>query len=378
MTGNRAAAKVDGVNAPVSVQGDGASHAALRELVVVGAGPAGLATAGVARRLGFEPLVIDRADAVGGAWAKMRPMMRCLSPRRYDRMPDGSTPEGPGERASAAEVLAWLRRFAALELFDMRLNTAVEAATATAAGWHLETSSGAIQTRRLVVATGEYGRPRTPQIPGTFSGPSDHSSTARIDSFDPASHVLVVGAGNSAAEIVSLLLDRGCKVTVAARSGLDEPAGVATGWLAEVRWQISGLPIHSGPLGWLPVAVLGGPGGCVASTPVVDSVLHDAAKSGRIRVVGAAMDLKEHAVRCEGAGEVSCDRIVWATGFVRETSWLPATVSIDGDGVARQLEGVSQQVKGLGFVGIPCQRTRRSGFMRGFVDDARIVLERLA
>ncbi len=337
------------------------------DLVIIGAGPAGLATAGVARRMGVEPLLIDKAPQVGGAWARMRPQMRCLSPRRFDQMPDGSTPSGSTDRATAAEVLAWLRSYAQRERFDVLGETEVTGLRQLDDRIEVKTTATTVQAGAVVIATGEHGCPHTPALPGQFDGPSCHSSQLAIDDVAKDDHVLVAGVRNSAAEVVALLLDRGVRVTVSARSGLGAAAGVASGLLADLRWRASAVPLR----------LLPGNGGCTASTPVVDDVLQRAANANQINVVGAVERLSTRSVHCAGDVTVSCDRIVWATGFVRDLAWLPDELTINADGLPTHNEGVSLQWSNLGFVGFPCMRTRRSGFIRGFVGDATALLERL-
>jgi len=299
----------------------------------------------------------------------MRPEMRCLSPRRFDLMPDGTCPTGPGEVAHAAEVLSWLREFADRSNFRFSANVVV-LGLQTRGQLRLQTDAGDLDTRRLLVATGEFDRPWIPSLPGVFKGPECHSARLRIDDCQPGEHVVVVGAGNSAAELVGLLLERQVRVTVAARTAPERgasPPGGELSALTALRWHVSALPLR-----WLPAR-----GGCTDRTPLVDPGLYEAIRAGKVRLVGAALGRIPDGVETAD-GPVACDRLVWATGFSRSTAWLGPSITRDARGVPLHREGVSTEVPGVGFVGLPCQRTRRSGFMRGFADDARAVLRRLA
>ena len=353
------------------------------KLVIVGAGPAGLATAGVARELGVDALVLERADVVGGAWPRMRPGMRCLSLRHHDRMPDGSSPSARGDRASAGDVARWLADYARRERLRIELGVTCERLCADTHGFTLTTSTGPVRASRLVVATGEYGQPRIPQFSGAFAGKQCHSSALDLEVVRAGEHVVVVGSANSAAEVVGLLLAKGARVTVAARSGIERPAGIARGLVGELRWLASAVPLkYMEPFDalrsrFVPGVLMSDDVICGRNTPVVDRTLADARDRGAIAVVGEVFALHEHGIRCRDGSDVRCDRIVWATGFVRETAWLRDMITCDTGGVPRHDQGVSAQWPGLGFVGIPCQRTRRSGFIRGFAGDARHVLGRL-
>ena len=334
-------------------------------VIVVGAGPAGLAAAWAARQAGAEPVVLEASERVGGAWARIRPEMRCLSPRRHDRMPDGHIPDGD-DRATAADVHRALLDFHHRAGLDVRFNTP---ATALTAGQPLEvaTSSGPLTASCVVVATGEYGRPRWPVLPGVFDGPIVHSSEFCGDDVRPGERTLVVGAGNSGAETAVLVAGLGARVTLASSGPVRRPAREKTGWLGELTYRLSALPIRHLPYR----------GGCMGQTPVVDPHLFDAVASGAVRVVPRVQRLVGKGVVTTDGHERPADRIVLCTGFRRDTAWLKGAIALGPDGEPSEHNGLSTELPGLGFVGIPCMRTRRSGFLRGFVDDATYVVRHL-
>ena len=82
------------------------------DLVVIGAGPAGLCAAWEGQQLGWAVVVLDLADGPGGVWRKAPRRMQALSPRQRDRMPDGSTPLGTSDHAEAGEIQGMLEAFA--------------------------------------------------------------------------------------------------------------------------------------------------------------------------------------------------------------------------------------------------------------------------
>jgi len=341
------------------------------DCLVVGAGPAGLCAAAAARERGWEPVIVERSDRIGGVWGRVEPDLRCLSPRNRDRLPDASYPVGPGLRASAAEVHQALEDFAQRQDFDIRFGLAAQSLRRTTddseAPLELVTDSGSFASRRLVLATGEFGRPRIPALPGAFDGPTTHSSRFRAIDASEGEHVVVVGAANSAVDLVGRLLRRGIEVTVSARSGLHKPRKLAAQPVATLLWWASGMPVR-----WLPASMH-----CDRVVPTVDNDIVQAAAEGRVRVVGEAISLTSSGLVVEGGNEVSADRIVFATGFLRDLDWV-AGITLDEDGVPPHDRGLSTEIPGLGFLGLACMRTRRSGFLRGFTDDARAVVGRLA
>jgi len=335
-------------------------------LLVVGAGPAGLCAAAAAREVGLEPLIIEAEEDAGGVWRRVEPDLLCLSPRQRDRLPDGSSPTGQGRRARADEVLSCLEEFRDRSGFDIRYLTRANNLSRGEHGLLVETNTGSIHSSRVVLACGEYGRPRVPKLPGSFGGTANHTSEVRVDDISDEERVVIVGSGNSAVDLASRLLARNMKITLAARSGVGAAVGIAGEPVSSLMWWLSALPTT-----WLPGSLR-----CTRTVPKVDDDLQVAATDGRLRVVGEAVGL-EHDALLAGQGErVPADRIVWATGFRRDLAWVSG-LSLDEDGVPKHQQGLSTEVPGLAFMGLPCMRNRRSGFLRGYSADARNIVRRL-
>ena len=283
-------------------------------------------------------------------------------------LPDGSLPAGGAERATAREVMHAITHFAAQAAFEIRFDTAATGLRVDGGGLEIMTSAGPVRARRLVVATGEYQNPFRLPLPGTFDGRVQHSSEVHARDVDPAESVVVVGAGNSGAELAVALSRQGNTVAVATSRPVQRPRAEPAGMAGTVFWWLSGVPISRLPKR----------GGCVPRTPLVDPDLFEAVQAGRVRVIGPAERLAGRHLMTTHRESVECDRVVLATGFVRETAWLGSLITRDALGVPRHVSGVSPEVSGLGFVGIPCMRTRRSGFLRGLVGDAQRVVGKLA
>jgi putative flavoprotein involved in K+ transport len=107
---------------------------------------------------------------------------------------------------------------------------------------------------------------------------------------------------------------------------------------------------------------------------VVDSEIFNAVRDGRVAVVGELLCFEENGVRVADDKVVSCERVVFATGYRRDVAWAADALTIADTGVPAHRGGLSTDIKGLAFMGIPCMRTRRSGFIRGFTGDARAIV----
>lgn len=342
--------------------------ATVEDLVVIGAGPAGLCAAAAGSHRGWTPVVIDRAPTIGGMWAQVRPEMRCLSPRWRDRLPDGSTPTGPGPRASAGEVLATIEAFAARLAPRLQLGCEATGLSLHSQGLLLNTTKGPLLAHRVMVATGQYGRPRSLQLPGHFNGPIVHSSAFSPQDVGAGERVLVIGAGNSGAEVAEVACARGASVIIAATAPIAPPPAIRRGIIEATLFALSGLPIDRLPFR----------AGCRDTTPLINPWLYQSVVRGTVELVGPATELHSTGVEIAGGRRIDCDRIVVAIGFLRDTAWLAPTIQLSADGIPQHRRGVARDVAGLGFLGIPCLRTRRSGFLRGLADDGEAVIAELA
>jgi putative flavoprotein involved in K+ transport len=336
----------------------------VEDLLVIGAGAAGLCAAWVGLRRGWRPLVIDRTESIGGLWARVRPEMRCLSLRYRDQFPDGSGPIGAGPRASAAEVLIAIEAFAARMWPSYKFGCRALSLRPCREGLLVETDAGPVRARRVVVATGEYGCPRSIELPGRFDGPIVHSSAFSPEDVRAGERVLVVGAGNSGAEAAELAAARGASVYLAARRPIGRQPAVIGGVQGEVLFWLSGLRVDRLPFR----------GGCRPRTPVINPWLYEALATRAIEMVGPALALHARAVEVPDGRRVECDRVVLATGFRRDTAWLAPEVRLAADGTPAHRGGFALGVRGVGFLGIPCMRTWRSGFLRGLAADAAAVV----
>jgi Pyridine nucleotide-disulphide oxidoreductase len=174
------------------------------QVVVIGAGPSGVAAALSLRDRGLRPLLIDRADHVGSSWKARYDKLKLNTGRRTSHMPNRPYPEGTNIFPTRDQVVEHLDRHAHEDGIQLMLGTTVTRIDRIASGWHLSTTTGDIAARQVVVATGYEHTPKVPDWPGldTFTGDVLHSSQYRNPDPFVGKRVLVVGAGSSAMEIV--------------------------------------------------------------------------------------------------------------------------------------------------------------------------------
>jgi putative flavoprotein involved in K+ transport len=191
------------------------------EAVVAGAGPAGLATAAVLKRRGFDVLVIERGPAVGMRWRERYEGLRLNTMRVFSTLPGYRFPRRYGRYPRREDFVEYLERYTAHHGLEIRFGTELRRVERTDGGdWLLETGDVPLVARYAVVATGYDALPSMPEWPGreSFSGELIHASEFRAAAPYRGRDVLIVGAGNSGIDIAGHLLDAGAEVSLAMRT----------------------------------------------------------------------------------------------------------------------------------------------------------------
>jgi putative flavoprotein involved in K+ transport len=339
------------------------------QTVVIGAGPAGLATAAQLRRLGMPVLVLERADAVGSSWRGRYDRLRLNSSRPFSKLPGTRYPRGTRMFPSRDEVVDYLERYARDHELEIRFRTHVERIERNGTGWIVHTSTGQIAAGDVVVAAGFEHTFHVPKWPGrdTFEGRLIHSAEYRnADEFRGAD-VLVVGPGSSGMEIAYDLAENGAgRVRLAVRTPpniiLREALGPLFGRLVvklptERADRLMSF-IRRKKIGDLTPFGLPEPEEGVVSRlkrlrvapAIIDREVLDAIKHGRIEIVGAVESLDERGVDLAGGSRIEPDAVIAATGYRTGLEPLVGELGVlDEHGAP--LTTVAEAAPGLRFVG---------------------------
>lgn len=170
-------------------------------VVVVGAGPTGIAAASSLRDLGVNVVVLDRDEQVASSWRTRYDHLKLNTGRQFSHLPNHRYPRGTPTFPSRDQVVKHIERSA--DGLDIQFRTTVERIDRGSGGWRLYTSAGDIEVRQVIVATGYDHTPHMPKWPGTqrFTGELLHSSGYRNPARCAGKSVLVVGSGSSGMEI---------------------------------------------------------------------------------------------------------------------------------------------------------------------------------
>jgi putative flavoprotein involved in K+ transport len=348
------------------------------DTVIIGGGQAGLATGYHLRRRGIGFVILDAGERVGQAWRDRWDSLRLFTPARAAHLPGMRHPV-PGDRYVTKDEMAdYLEAYA--ERFDLpvRLRTHVTRVTRTEDGFEIETSVGErVKADNVVVATGSHGRPRVP----AFAKDVDagivqmHSSGYRNPSQLQPGGVLVVGLGNSGADIAMEVV-RTHPTWVAGTESGSVPFDIE-GWFA--RRIATRLVVFVGrhvltlrtPIGRrLRRRTFG------KADPLV-RVRPKALAAAGVERVGRVVTVEGGLPVVADRGALPVANVIWATGLDQDLAWLDLP-AFDADGHAAHVRGVSTTVSGLFFVGMRWQFALASDVIPGVGRDARYVVRALA
>ncbi|MGW2395645.1 ArsO family NAD(P)H-dependent flavin-containing monooxygenase [Kitasatospora sp. NPDC001664] len=176
------------------------------QVLVVGAGQAGLAAGYHLRRAGLDFAILDANPAPGGAWQHYWDTLRLFSPAGYSSLPGRPMPQQPGqEYPDAAHVVSYLTDYERRYDLPVHRPVRVEAIARDLDGITVTTDDGDWRGRALVLATGNWERPFIPAVPGRadFTGRQLHTHAYRSAADFTGQRVVVVGGANSGAQIAA-------------------------------------------------------------------------------------------------------------------------------------------------------------------------------
>ncbi len=337
-------------------------------VAIVGAGAAGLATAASLRQRGIRAIIYEAGDGPATTWRSLYHRLHLHTVKALSGLPGMAMPAAYPRYPSRLQVVEYLAAYA--KHFDLEIvpNSPVTRARPDGSGWRITTPRGEHTADVLVSATGIFSNPRSVTFPGlaTFSGRIVQAATYQHAAPFAGQRVLVVGAGNTGAEIALDLAEHSITPTVAIRAGAHVvprellgmpiqrwahviarlPRGV-TATLApallkrsERRQAAAGVPKPAG-------SVLAKPG-----VPIIGLEFLQYAREGKIRIAGAIDQFTQTGVRFSDGREETYDVVILATGYRPALGYLEGVISLDASGFP-ELDGLrAKGVPNVYFVGM--------------------------
>lgn len=318
-------------------------------------------------------MVLEREAAIAAAWQRHYDRLHLHTIKSYSSLPMTPWPAGTPRYPSRDQMLRYLQAYAAEHRVAPRLGVSVSAVKREADRFRVETSVGAMTPRVVVMATGYNGVPTLPVIPGLdrFRGSAVHAGVYRNAAPYRGQRVLVVGCGNSGAEIALDLAEQGVDVAMVVRGPVHVvPRDMLGVWpIQHINVLLSTLPlalrdaiakVSVGPVvgdlsRWGIVRPALGINRMIEETgriPILDLGTIAMVKKGRIRVLPAVEEVVPDGVRVAGGATHSFDALIFATGYTPGLATLIEGFETIADARGRPRRfGAETSIANLYFVG---------------------------
>jgi indole-3-pyruvate monooxygenase len=341
-------------------------------ILVVGAGPAGLAASACLRHEGLEHVVLERSGNIGSAWHRHYDRLHLHTTKTYSGLPMMPWPKAAPQYPSRDQVVQYLQSYAAEHKIAPHLGVTVHSVQRNGDRFTVNTSEGVITPRFVVVTTGYNGVPKLPSVPGldTFRGTTIYAGLYKNAAAYQGKRTLVVGCGNSGAEIALDLAEQGVSVAMVVRGPVHVvPRDMFGRPTQHTNVLLSYLPLKLRDLiavrtvgmvvgdlsRWGIVRPTVGPNRMIEESgriPILDIGTIAMVKQGKIQVLPAAQEILPDSVRFAGGAVHPFEAIIFATGYLPGLGQVIEGFETIADARGRPHRfGEETGIRGLFFVG---------------------------
>jgi len=315
----------------------------------------------------MNAVVLEASDRPAGSWPRYYDSLHAFSPASYSAMPGTSFGGAPERYPPRDEVADYLQRYAAALGVEIQTATRVQTVRQDGGKFVVFTADGrALRASGIVAASGSFSNPHRPRWPGAdgFTGELSHVADYRNPPVYAGRRVIVVGAGDSAAQVANELAPI-ARVTLATRHPVRFIPQRIGG--EDVHYWLQETGFDTLPAQWLTKITAG--------SVVTDSV-------GFAQTLAAGLvDQRPVFTALDGAGVIwsngerePVDAIILATGYRPSLGYLRELGALDEEGMPIHAAGISATYLGLVYLGLEFQRSFASNTLRGVSADAAAVI----
>jgi putative flavoprotein involved in K+ transport len=344
--------------------------------VVIGGSQAGLAIGYFLKKRSLPFVILDENERIGNAWRKRWDSLRLFTPARYNGLPGMPFPRRPWAYPTKDEIAGYLEAYA--RAFELPVRTGVKVDRLAKTGDRFEVKCGqqTLFAENVVVATGAFNNPRVP----SFARELDerivqlHSKDYRNPSQIQAGGVLVVGAGNSGAEIAMELAPHHQTWLSGPDTG-QEPARAGTRLdhlLTPMMWFVATRLTVNTALGRkLRDHFLDPPRGI----PLGRVRRKDFAPAG-IKRVPRTTGVNNGYPLLEDGTVLTVSNVIWCTGFRPDYHWIDLSLPTH-NGLPIHDRGIVESCPGLSFIGLLFLYSLSSALVGGVGRDAEHIVDHI-
>jgi putative flavoprotein involved in K+ transport len=344
------------------------------DTAIIGGGQAGLATAYHVKQRGRTPVVLDENERVGDSWRTRWDSLRLFTPAQYDGLPGWRFPAPRWSFPTKDEMADYMEAYVARFELDVRTGVKIDRVSKQDGRFVIDADSDSFAADNVVVATGSHRVPRLPE----FAVDLDprilqlHSSEYRSPAQLREGPVLIVGLGNSGAEIgFELVRTRPTCISGKPYGEIPVPHGSRR---FRVAFPLLRLFWHRVLNKSTPIGRKLGPN--AGKDPLIRTKTKQLAEAGADRV-GRVVGLRNGLPLLDDDRVLDVPNVVWCTGFREDFSWIDLPI-FDEDGKPRHERGVVEAEPGLYFVGLIFQYSVTSDVLPGVGRDAEHVAKHIA
>ncbi|NND20183.1 MAG: NAD(P)-binding domain-containing protein [Silicimonas sp.] len=342
-------------------------------VAVIGAGQAGLSVSYHLKRLGIRHIVLDGATRIGEVWRNRWDSLRLFTAAKFDGLDGYPFPEDRDAFPTKDQMADYLESYAEKFELPVQLNSSVRKLTKSGGRYRVETLDSVFEADQVVIAAASYQKPRIPEFASELDASifQLHSKDYRNPSLIPGGPVLLVGAGNSGAEI-AMDLAKTHEVVLAGRDVGRVPFDIS-GFLGRkilVRTVIRGMFHH--------VLTMRTPMGRKFRAKMLDHGMPlirtrpGQLEYAGVRRIGRIAEIRNgRAIDVDGQ-QATFSSVIWCTGYHPGFDWIDLPI-LDADGHPRHRFGKAIDAEGLYFMGLHFQYAVSSTMVAGVGRDARRV-----
>lgn len=346
--------------------------------VVVGGGQSGLALGYHLAKRGIDFVILDASVRIGDSWRSRWDSLRLFTPARYNGLPGRPFPGDPHYFPTRDEMADFLARYAGEFELPVQSGTRVDSLAHDGEGFVLTAGGRRYCARNVVVAMAKYQVPWTPEFAAELSPEvtSFHSGMYRNPGQLRPGRVLLVGAGNSAAEIAKELAPHHQVLLSGRDTGqipfrVDGPAGRLLLVRLTLRFGFLRVVSIDNPLGRALRPTITARGG-----PLIRVKNRQLRESG-VERVPRTVGTREGLPLLEDGRVLEVENVVWCTGFRPGFErWID--LPIHGEHEPRHEGGIVPEYPGLFFLGLHFLRSLASGMVHGMAEDAAFIADHVA
>ncbi|MEK4023126.1 flavin-containing monooxygenase [Sporosarcina sp. FSL W7-1283] len=341
------------------------------DVIIVGAGQAGIAMGYYLKQEGLSFLLIDSKERIGDTWRQRYDSLVLFTTRKYSSLPEMQMDGPPEGFPTKDEIADYLEQYVSRYDLPVHLNTKVTTIKKERGVFYIETSRGILEAKQVVIASGAFQKPFVPQVAvNKTGGPFQiHSSLYRSPKQLLKGSVLVVGGGNSGAQIAVELAHENPVTLAVSRPFKFLPLHFLGKsifyWLDLIGLLHAGINTKRGK--WF----------SKQHDPIFGSELKALMKEGRVCVKPRVVKVEGNEVSFEDHSVQNFENIIWSTGFIPFYDWIQIDGAISENRKPVHKRGISP-IRGLYFIGLPWQHQRGSALICGVSQDAKYLVSHIA